>query len=280
VLWLIVAVTVVVGVTEVAVRVGSQASSNRIWLTRAEWAREGCVEILISRYADAVARQGPTPTGVDSIDLGRGSWCRAKLTDPASRLNLNQADAASLRIVLGSDSLTDAVLDWRDPDDLARERGAERDWYSRRHRPTPRNGPFADVRELHLVRGFEDADEDRLVARFTVDGQGLINLNNAPTEVLASLPGMTEEGLQVLAFAQRSGKRWTSLDEWVASVSPASRRSLMGTYAELQSRVTVAPVSFLAFVEGGIRGTPIVARERLTVVPAGSRLAVVMRQAE
>src|SRR5712691_4181093 len=87
VLWLVAALTVLGGVAVGAARTGSQVTRKRILLTRAAWAREACVEILSSRSAhNAVIRV------LASVDLGRGTWCRAALEDPTAKLNLNLAD--------------------------------------------------------------------------------------------------------------------------------------------------------------------------------------------
>src|SRR3954468_17531336 len=52
-----------------------------------------------------------------------------------------------------TESIADAILDWIDSDDEARELGAERDYYSSLPRPyAPRNGPLGSIEELLLVR--------------------------------------------------------------------------------------------------------------------------------
>ena len=53
-----------------------------------------------------------------------------------------------------------AVLDWRDPDNVPRPHGAEEAWYVGQGRAPPRNGPFADVRELLLAAPVDAGRED------------------------------------------------------------------------------------------------------------------------
>ena len=77
VLWVLTALSVLGGVALAVARAGSQTTRNRILLVRAGWAREACGEILLARYA-----QNPAVRAVDSVDLGRGVWCRATLEDP------------------------------------------------------------------------------------------------------------------------------------------------------------------------------------------------------
>ncbi len=301
VLWLLVAASVLAGVTLASARLGSTASANRIRLTRAEWAREACVEILLARWAEgrkggkadgrtdgkADRRTGGQADG--RIDLGRGTWCRATLDEPTARLNVNLADGGALRRLLSSalppyrpsvDSLADALLDWRDPDDLTRPAGAEGEWYRGHHRPLPRNGPLVNIEELRLVRGFDSAVVHQLAPYLTTEGAGTIDLNTASLAVIATLPGIGAEALQVIEDRRRRGKSWGSLDELVAALSPAGQRSLLEAYQQLQQTVVVSPAVLLAEVEGGVRGTAIVARQMITLVPVGTRLAVIRRQAE
>jgi hypothetical protein len=80
------------------------------------------------------------------------------------RIDLNSAadDAIrkQLRQGLGEDSgeeadqVADALLDWRDPDDLVRSDGAEKDFYQQEGLSyEPANGPFKTLTEMLLVRG-------------------------------------------------------------------------------------------------------------------------------
>jgi len=126
VLWTLTAITMLTGAAMAVVRLGSTTTRNRVLLTRAAWAREACGEILQARYAqDASVRQ------LDSVDLGRNTWCTATLDDPSMKLKLNVADRAALVTVLQEvvrrstlvDSLVDALLDWRDSDTVPRPFG-------------------------------------------------------------------------------------------------------------------------------------------------------------
>ena len=80
------------------------------------------------------------------------------------RLNLNSAadDAIrkAIRQGLGddrqeeADQVADALLDWRDPDDLVRSDGAEKGFYQQEGLAyEPADGPFKTLNEMLLVRG-------------------------------------------------------------------------------------------------------------------------------
>ncbi len=95
---------------------------------------------------------------------GGGYWVR--VVDESGKINLNHVDEATLRQafvnlkfdVKLSEELTDAILDWRDPDSLVRMHGAETDDYLARRIPYPaKDGPFDTLDELLLVRGVTPA---------------------------------------------------------------------------------------------------------------------------
>jgi len=276
VLWVVTALVVLTGVAVSTARLGLATTANRVGLSRAAWAREGCVEILLARYA-----QHPEVRGVDTVDLGRGTWCRAQLENPAAKLNVNVVDREQLAALLvevrvrpGSvDSLVDALLDWRDPDTIPRPLGEET--------ALNRNGPLADMTELRYVRGFGDSLTRRLSAYLTTRGTGTIDLSAAPRAVLAVVPGMTEESIsRLLADREGHGGALTSADELGARLSPAARATLYSSYPEFLRAAAFASPQLIAVVEGGVRGTNLVARVTLTAVPTGTRLAVIRRETE
>ena len=274
VLWTLTAITVLTGAAITVARLGSATTRNRILLARAGWAREGCAEILQARYA-----QDPSVRHLDSVDLGRGTWCTATLDDPSAKLNLNLADRPALVTVLQAvvhrsaavDSLVDALLDWRDPDAVPRPLGDESSG--------SRNGPFADLWELRYVRGYTDSLVGSLARFLTTRGTGAINVNAAPREVLAALPGITEETVRQL-LVHRGSAALPNADALAGLLSPSARATLLANYPEFVRAAVFAPPQLVGVVTGGVRGTRLVARVMLTTVPVAGRLAVIRREAE
>ena len=274
VLWTLTAITMLTGATMAVARLGSTTTRNRVLLTRAAWAREACSEILQARYAqDASLRR------VDSVDLGRNTWCTATLEDPSVKLKLNLADRAAFVSVFQAvvrhsaavDSLVDALLDWRDSDHVARPLGDESS--------ENRNGPLADVWELRYVRGFTDSLVASLTPFLTIHGTGAINVNAAPPEVLETLPGMTDEAVRVLIM-HRDQTPVPNADALVGLLSPGARATLLAGYPEFVRVAVFTPPQLIAVVTGGVRGTALKARVTLTTVPVAGRLAVIRRETE
>jgi general secretion pathway protein K len=274
-LWLIVAFAALTGTALLAVREDLAASRNRIVLLRADWAREGCADIVLARY-----RADRPVASLDTVELGRGAWCRAVVEDPSARLDVNLADSAALRAILGSDSLVGALLDWRDTDTVVRPLGAEAGWYRLHGGATPRNGPLAAIAELGLVRGFDSGTLARVAPLLTVRGGGRINLNAAPLDVLATLPGFDPAALEATAFHRRIGQRWTSVDQLIGSLPPAEQARILARRQELVAATTTEAPELVATVEGGVRGYPLRSTAVLTLVPTPTRLAVIRRESE
>jgi len=274
-LWLTVAMTAVVAVTLAAGRTGLRASQNRIALTRGAWAAEACHAILDDRYAGHSDLRR-----VDTVDLGNGLWCTARLEEPGARLNLNLATPDQLAALLGADSLVAALLDWRDPDTLPRPNGAERAWYQVHRLTPPRDGPLGDPAELGRIRGFDSATVTRLLPLVTTLGDGRIDINSAPIELIAALPGLGGEAQSLIDRRHAIGRPIESLEALAGALSPAGQATLAESWSALQQATTFAPTLFEAEFDGGVRGTRVVEHRRDLLVPTGNRLAVIRRIVE
>jgi general secretion pathway protein K len=272
VLWLVAGLSAITASALALARVGADASRNRILLVRAAWARNACEEILLAHYAER-GRVAP----VDSTDLGGGVWCDGAIEEAGTRLDLNHATPEALHALLDRDSLADALLDWRDPDDVPWPRGAEREWYATHGRRPPRNGPFADAAELRLVRGFDSATVRRLEPLLTVSGEVQLDLNTAPAALIASLPGLDPAAVAMI-LARRVAAPFRSTDELLSLLPQRSRAGLLGRYQEFTSSAAYEPGRVLFRVRGAAGRPVLVSSERLTVVPVPSRLAVVRRE--
>jgi len=251
VLWVLTALTALTGTGLLVARLGSETTRNRVLLARAEWAREACGEILLARFA-----VDPTIRDLDAIDLGRGTWCRAALEDPSARLNLNTADRAALAMLFKAVGVQQALAE-----SVVVQRA---------------RGTLYDTRQ---VAGVDSAVTARLTPFVTVRGTGVVNVNAAPPEVLRTLPGMTEEAVFLLT-SHRAVRPVHGADELAGLLSRSSRTVFLGSYAEFVRAAVFDPPQLIATVEGGVHGTPIVARATLTMVPLPGRLAVIRRETE
>jgi type II secretory pathway component PulK len=182
------------------------------------------------RNADPLEDPWRDPQGlvIESMMFGSARFT-LRLRDAGAALNVNAADEAMLRQFLAeglgldydrADRLTQAILDWRDEDELPRINGAEREEYLRAGRAVlPPNRNLADLDELLDVIGMDAELFERMRPYLSVVGSGQINVNAAPEPVLASLPGMTRGGAAELVRLREAG---------YTARNPAELASLLG----------------------------------------------------
>lgn len=152
---------------------------------------------------------------VEAIDLG-------------TRLNINALSEAEWRTFISytvgdfvlADYLAQAILDWRDVDDISRVHGGEsQDYLKANLLRLPTNQQFRDVEELLDVKGMTREVYDVISPYLTTMGAAQVNLNTAPVPVLRALPGMTDEILARILATRSRGGRISS----VAEVMPQQR---------------------------------------------------------
>jgi type II secretory pathway component PulK len=136
--------------------------------------------------------------------------------DTGVALNLNEATEDMLRNFLSqglridyaaADRLTQAILDWRDQDDIPRINGGEAEQYVNGGAAVlPANGLFADPDELRHVMGMTPEIFDAMRPHVTVVGSGRINLNAAPEPVLLAVPTFTRPAVAELLRLRNAGQ--------------------------------------------------------------------------
>jgi type II secretory pathway component PulK len=191
--------------------------------------------------ADCEANSPLDDVSLDNFEVGDGV-ISLKITDLERKFNINTADEGILQQALtlvGVDasqipSISDAILDWIDPDDAPRIDGVESDYYQTLDPPyLAKNKPLDDLSELLLVRGittdmywgssstnhapaaFQQVDRwghpveqptypVGLADLFTTLSTGKINVNTASATVLQMIPGVDENAAAQI-IKQRAG---------------------------------------------------------------------------
>ena len=130
-----------------------------------------------------------------------GGPVRVRILDEAGKIDINAVQEASLvgiltKLVGNPDkaaAVSDAILDWRDGDDLKRLHGAEADDY-RGKGYGPQNRNFQALEELQMVLGMTPALYKKLEPLLTIySQQDGINPVKAGREALLALPGLDEK---------------------------------------------------------------------------------------
>lgn len=191
----------------------------------ARYAAESGVEEARARYRELLAaadggggeagafqRLAEELEGGGDRELGDARY-RVTVLDLGARVDLN-ASSDEVLLALFSElvgerraaSLVDALRDWTDDDDEPLPRGAEAADYARAGSPwRPPNRPLRRLDDLPRIRGFDDSVLAALAPFVTVWGDGRVNVNSAPREVLAAVPSIGPDGAEALIGARAGG---------------------------------------------------------------------------
>jgi general secretion pathway protein K len=136
---------------------------------------------------------------IDSVD----TRVRVQLLSEAGKIDINNADQTLLQGLMAQapvdaeqqTRIVNAILDWRDQDDLEHLNGAEKKEYQDAGLSyQPRNNPFQSIEELQLVLGMNESVYKWIEALVTVySGQQQVDLQHAAKEVLQVMPGLDAE---------------------------------------------------------------------------------------
>jgi general secretion pathway protein K len=206
VLWLTIMLTVIASGFAFSMRNEAMSARNALSLAQARAAANGAIERMAfelsrPRYPSAWASDGQERKWrEDDVAIV------ATAVDESAKIDLNAAPDALLKGLLehlaGTDpkvtsSIVDAILDWRDADDIKRPNGAEEaDYRMAGLQQKPANAPFETVSELARVMGVTPAIYARIANSLTVHSrQPGINALTASRDVLLALPNATQESV-------------------------------------------------------------------------------------
>lgn len=238
VLWIIALLAVLAGVFSSGMRVETHLARNQVEGARVRHLAEagiyhGLLELyrMIGKAPQAWHANG-TVYEVSIAEMP----VRIALFDESGKIDLNAAPPELLESLLKSmdvedqDSarLVDAILDWRDKDNLRRLNGAEDKDYQRAGLPhEAKDGPFQSVPELLLVLGMSSNLYRQLEPALTVySGRAQVNSAVAPREVLLAMPGMDTARVDSVLEARSQSASEDSLaadSQPVGQARPASQ---------------------------------------------------------
>lgn len=201
VLWALVLLGVLGMSFAYAMRTEALASRNGLDGVRAYFQARTGINRTIALFSSA-SPDNVLGTEISGED-GDASY-RVAVTSESGKVDINNVPEELLKEILRNGGITpeeaqsigDAILDWRDADDDAREFGAEETYYASLPEPVrPRNGYLAGISELLSVKGVTpDVYRGLLAKVFTVHGKSArVDINQAPAALLGALPGFTPE---------------------------------------------------------------------------------------
>ncbi len=142
-----------------------------------------------------------------------GALIEVEIMDETGKIDINAAPDQMLLDLFSSigvdeqeaQELTDAIQDWKDPDDLGRMSGAEDpDYESAGYPYGAKDASFDTVEELQQVMGMSYELFVQLEPSITVfSGRSTVNAAFAPVSVLRALPGMDIDQAQQFVDARQ-----------------------------------------------------------------------------
>lgn len=202
VLWVTALLGVIAASYTLSIRTETVLARNWVESAQARASAEAGVRIALLEFlgSNSGSSAGWRADGTVHQTTFNGSTLRIAIFDEGGKIDLNTAPGdligGLLRSVGVEDEervrLVDAIMDWRDEDQLRRDNGAEEDDYAAAGLPYgPGDKHFSSVEELALVLGMTPALYRRLAGALTVySGEAGINPVVAPRQVLLAVPGI------------------------------------------------------------------------------------------
>ncbi len=213
VIWVIALMGVLLGSFALIARTENFESRHLFDGTTARYAAQAGIERAVFALSNPDTTQRWVGDGRPYEFEFDGAQVRVELTDESGLIDINTADDALLQGLFESVgvpldqavALSDAIQDWRDPDDVPRPHGAEVNEYKAAGLSYgPRNAPFQTVSEVQQVLGMNYDLYAKIEPAITINGGGAQpNAAYAPLQALLALPGMTPDLAQQLIAARQ-----------------------------------------------------------------------------
>ncbi len=234
----------------------TQASWEESTLSRARY-QAG----LLAESGLAVAMHPQIAPGDAALrhELAPGRSWEVRITSEGGRLPVNEltsermrSTAVELFVLWGLDAAAasraaDSLADWIDEDSDALSNGAENAHYASLDYPHfPPNAPFTSLEQLPFVTGMDEIEKFQPFWRdhFTIQSDGLIDLNAAPAELIQALTGATADAAAHLVAVRNGDDGIAGTIDDVVFSDEGEVQALLGMsqaeWSEITSLVTLA----------------------------------------
>lgn len=199
VLWLVVLLSIMATGHSRNVRTDTTLAARQVQAAKARaLAEAGINHVILEMLATESTRYLPTDGSLFTVRIGNDDVTMA-IRDASGFIDLNAADASLLDAALQACNMdetarrevVDAILDWRDGDNLSHLNGVEDDDYVAAGVAwSSRDGAFEAIDELKYLPGVSQARYDCLAPFVTVySGRGGLSLEHAPPALVTALTG-------------------------------------------------------------------------------------------
>lgn len=270
VLWLLILLTIVVGVYAILTRTEALQARFLLDTTKARYAAEaGLHRAAYEMFNPDMETRWVGDGRLYTMEFGT-STVEIRIIDESGKININRADVDLLTELffqegvdeLAAVSLADAVLDWRDADEFPSEYGAEIEEYDAAGFPYgPANQPFQSVEEIQQVMGMTQEMFQNIQDLLTVSGgSGRPNPAFAPAKIIALLPDMDQVAAEEFV-AERSEYHPSEMVGVMMANGELVNLQQTGRVFSVHSRATLdtgtwASVKATVAIGEGMRGRP------------------------
>lgn len=231
----------------------------------AEHARSRLTAALAIAGNDALADPWRFVGASGDVALERSRYI-FDVRDDAATLDVNRATTvmlAQLFRACGADAAdaaraADRIADWRDADTTRRALGAERaDYLAVNARAVPTDGSVQAIPELDDVLDMPREAWRCVRPLLSVSGNGLINPNTAPVEVLQALPGISAPAAHALVAHRRTRGRMREFRELLAAAPAGYRSAIEANASALRPWLTYRTDVMRVTSRGRVEGSPV-----------------------
>ena len=212
VLWVIAMLSILLGSFALVARTENLQSRHLFDTTQARYAAEAGLNLAVFGLRKTDPLQRWVADG-RPYDFGYGdAEIEVRITDDSGKIDINAANGdllTGLFVARGialeqAQALSDAILDWRDPDDEKRPNGAEiADYKGAGLSYGPANAPFNTVSELQQVLGMNYALYEKLEPALTIySGSAKPSAAFATAEALEAMGCTKEQAMQLIQQRQ------------------------------------------------------------------------------
>ena len=203
VMWLLVLLTVMAAGYTATMRTETRLTARQLFAAQSRALAEAGIWLAVNDLLKPeTQRKWAADGSANKMDLYNGS-VELRIQDESGLIDLNTARSELLQGLFKSTGLdddaaarlTDAVLDWRDRDNLTRVNGAEDSDYRQAGYPYgAKNGPFNSIDELRKVMGMTEEIYNKVHPALTVySHMPGVNPEVATREVLLAIPGIAPD---------------------------------------------------------------------------------------
>jgi general secretion pathway protein K len=240
VLWGVMFLAVIASSFLVSARTELHSGHNLASLAQARaLADAGANRAILGLLEPALDRRWRGDGRIYTLDVGDDE-VRIAIQDEAGKVDLNLATQELLTGLFASvgvageeaDSLADAILDWRDADDLRRLHGAEEaDYRAAGYAYGPSNRPFQSIEEVQLVMGMTPALYSAIAGLVTVySHQAGIDPAIASPAMLNAIPGLDDASVAAILNARNAKGEESGIPMYRVPSSPYFSRSPGNAY--------------------------------------------------